>query len=55
MFGHVEKLAVGEPPCIRPVINIRLAKDHRNFVELIHFRRAREQRFEGIQLGHNAS
>ena len=25
MLGHVEKLAVGEPPRIRPVINIRLA------------------------------
>ena len=25
MLGHVEKLAVGETPRIRPVINIRLA------------------------------
>ena len=54
MLGHVEKLAVGEPPRIRPIIDIRFPQDHRNFMELVHFGRARKKGFEGVQLSHDA-
>ena len=54
VLGHRKQFSVGKSSRIWPVVNIWLSEDHRDLVKLIHFGGPREQRFESIELGHNA-
>ena len=55
MLRQSEHLTIGKPPCVWPIVGIRLTEDHRELLELIHLRAAGEQRLEGIQLSHDAA
>ena len=55
VVGHIEKLAIGKPLTIRPVLCARLPQDHTDFVELVHFTRAWEKWLERVQFCHDAS
>lgn len=54
VFGHRKHLAISQSFGIRPIIGIGLAKNLGNFLELVHLGRAREQRFERVELRHDA-
>jgi hypothetical protein len=55
VIRHGKQLAVCKALCIRPVIRFWLAHDPRDLLKLIHFRRSREKRLEGVKLSHNAA